>query len=145
MNRADKARDLFKNGYNCAQAVACAFCDLTGIDENTAYTLASSFGGGLGRLREVCGAVSGMAMVAGLLYGYTKDDEPIKKAEHYKLIQTLANKFKEKAGSIVCRELLNTNDTAPTPEKRTPDYYKKRPCDELVYIAAKIIEEYIDE
>lgn len=145
MDRADKAKYLFKNGYNCAQAVACAFCDLTGMDEDTAYTLASSFGGGLGRLREVCGAVSGMAMVAGLLYGYTKEDEPSKKAEHYALIQTLANKFKEQTGGVVCRELLNSKDTTPTPEKRTPQYYQKRPCAELVYLAAKIMQEYIDE
>ncbi|MBE7026148.1 MAG: C_GCAxxG_C_C family protein [Ruminococcaceae bacterium] len=145
MDRADKAKNLFKNGYNCAQAVMCAFCDLTGMDEKTAYTLASSFGGGLGRLREVCGAVSGMAMVAGLLYGYTKEDEPSKKAEHYALIQTLANKFKEQTGGVVCRELLNSKDTTPTPEKRTPQYYQKRPCAELVYLAAKIMQEYIDE
>lgn len=145
--KAEKAKQLFKNGHNCAQAVVCAFADEINMSEDTAYMLASSFGGGLGRMREVCGAVSGMAMVAGLLYGYKPGDEPDKKAAHYVLIQSLAGKFKDENGSIICRELLTgpqANSTSPTPEKRTDEYYKKRPCAELVECAAKIMEEYIN-
>lgn len=145
MTTSEKAKKLFENGYNCAQAVLCAFCDQTGMDEKTAYMLASSFGGGIGRMREVCGAVSGMAMVAGLLYGYTLDEEPSKKADHYALIQSLANKFREENGSIICRELLDTKPDTHIPEERTPQYYKKRPCSELVYCSAKIMQDYIDK
>lgn len=145
--KAMEAKKLFENGYNCAQAVLCSFCNEIGMDEKTAYKLASSFGGGLGRLREVCGAVSGMAMVAGLLYGYDVENEDSKKAEHYALIQELVNKFKSENGSIICRELLDKNSaasTAPTPEKRTNEYYKKRPCGELVALATDIMQNYID-
>ncbi len=145
MTTSEKAKQLFESGHNCAQAVLCAFCEQTGIDEKTAYMLSSSFGGGIGRMREVCGAVSGMAMVAGLLYGYTLDEEHAKKAEHYALIQSLANKFKEENGSIICRELLDVKPDTHVPEKRTAQYYKKRPCSELVFCAAKIMQDYIDE
>lgn len=146
-DKSCKAKQLFKSGHNCAQAVICAFADEVNIDEETAYMLASSFGGGLGRLREVCGAVSGMAMVAGLLYGYKEGDEPQKKAEHYALIQKLAGEFKNKNGSIICRELLSgpeSSSASPVPEKRTKEYYKKRPCAELVECAAKIMQDYIN-
>ena len=104
MNHAKKAFDLFKSGYNCAQAVAVSFCDLTGLTEKQAARFASSFGGGMGRLREVCGAVSGMFMVLGILYGYDdpKDDAPKKRL--YTDIQALADRFKAEAGSIICRE-----------------------------------------
>ena len=147
MERPEKAKQLFKEGYNCAQAVVCAFADECGLDEDTAYRIASSFGGGLARMREVCGAVTGMAMVAGMLYGYQQDDGPAKKSEHYKRVQELAAKYREENGSIVCRELLagvpHTDGGAP--EARTTEYYKKRPCPELVECAAKILEEYIQE
>lgn len=147
MKRSEKAKELFGKGYNCAQAVLCAFADECGMDEDTAYRLSSSFGGGLGRMREVCGAVSGMSMAAGLLYGYKKGDEPSKKGEHYKLIQSLAGKYKEENGSIICRELLSgvAHTDGTTPEARTKEYYKKRPCAELVECAARILEEYIEE
>ena len=142
-----RAKDLFKAGYNCAQSVFCAFCDETGIDFNEAAKLSSSFGGGLGRLREVCGAVSGMCLAAGALYGYDSPISGAKKAEHYKRIQQLANSFKELNGSIICRELLGkeANSTSPTPEKRTDEYYKKRPCIRIVGQCAKILEDYIIE
>ena len=142
---ADKAKSLFLDGYNCAQAVAGAFCDEMGMDFETAIKLSSSFGGGMGRLREVCGAVSGMFMVAGALYGYTDTSDNEAKAKHYELIQTLAKKFSDKNGYIVCRDLLGlaTKKDKPTPSERTKQYYERRPCAEYVYDAALILEEYI--
>ncbi|MDO4731414.1 MAG: C-GCAxxG-C-C family protein [Clostridia bacterium] len=142
---AEKAMALFKQGFNCAQAVFVAFEDKYNIDRKTALMLSSSFGGGMGRLREVCGAVSGMFMVAGLLYGYYDPDDYEKKKSHYKRIQHLAEEFKLINGSIVCRELLNLNTKtdSPSPEKRTTTYYQKRPCVQLVGLAAAIMEQYI--
>lgn len=134
------AASLFKKGYNCSQAVLCAFAKELGLDEKTAFMIASSFGGGMGRMREVCGACSGMFMAAGLKYGdYDPLDNKLK-AEHYKRIQDLAEQFKMKNGSIICRELLALGDKAEShvPEQRTEAYYKKRPCGELVADAAEI-------
>lgn len=145
---SEVAADLFKQGYNCSQAVFAAFCDETGIDTGTALKIASSFGGGMGRLREVCGAVSGMFMVAGILYGYDSPDAGTKKKEHYKLIQDMAERFREKNGSIVCRELLGLKKDgadSPAPSPRTAEYYKKRPCVEIVRCAAQIMDDIIQE
>lgn len=145
MTRKEKAIELFEGGYNCAQAVILAFSDLTELDEKTLARLGSSFGGGMGRLREVCGAVSGMFAVAGLLYGYDGASGGAEKTEHYARIQQLARLFSEKNGSIICRELLGLEkktDT-PEPEARTAEYYKKRPCRELVGDAAEILEGFI--
>ena len=143
--KADKAKSLFLEGYNCAQAVAGAFYEELGLDFETAIKLSSSFGGGMGRLREVCGAVSGMFMVAGVLYGYTDTSDNEAKAKHYELIQSLAKKFSDKKGYIVCRDLLSLAEGKdnPTPSERTKQYYERRPCAEYVYDAALIIEEYI--
>ena len=144
MEHAERAAELFLNGYNCAQAVAVAFCDVTGMEEKLMARLSSSFGGGMGRMREVCGAVSGMLMVAGILYGYdAMDDEESKKA-HYALVQTLAGKFREQVGSIVCREILKNPPSDPAPTPRTAEFYKLRPCARMVYLAAKILDEYIE-
>ena len=145
MTHADKAERLFKEGYNCSQAVVVAFCDVTKMDEKTALALSSSFGGGMGRLREVCGAVSGMFMVAGLLYGYTSPTDNEQKKAHYALIQAMAQKFKDKTGSIICRELLGGPDNSPNPTLRTAEFYKKRPCSELVRICAEIVDQVIAE
>ncbi len=147
MKYCDKAKALFNDGANCAQAVFTAFADKMGIDEKTAMKLASSFGGGMGRMREVCGACSGMFMVTGMLKGYDDIKDNNAKMEHYKLIQELAKSFKEENGSIICRELLegvDGKDTSFVPSERTEKYYKKRPCAEYVYDAAKIIEEYLE-
>ena len=143
MTHAEKAKAYFEEGYNCAQAVTLAFAEEMGVEKEIAAKMASSFGGGLGRLREVCGCVSGMALAAGALYGYSDPKAKEEKAEHYALIQKLANEFKERNGSIICRELLAgiNNNTNPVPEERTENYYKKRPCAELAYIAAEILEE----
>lgn len=145
MDYVTKAEELFVEGYNCAQAVALAFSDKTGLDKETTLKIASSFGGGFGRLREVCGAVSGMCMVAGLLYGYDDVSDKNAKMNHYALIQELAGKFSDEAGSIVCRELLGKKGKEnPMPEERTKEYYKTRPCARMVGLAAKIMQEYIE-
>lgn len=139
---AEKACKNFKDGYNCAQSVLLAFSDIVGMDKETSLKLSSSFGGGMGRLREVCGAVSSMFMVAGILKGYTTpNNDEIKKA-HYALIQELAKEFESKCGSIICRDLLGLPEGAdsPTPSKRTEQYYKERPCENCIKIASEIIE-----
>ena len=122
MNYGEKAAQLFLNGYNCAQAIAVAFCDVTGQDEKAAAKMASSFGGGMGRLREVCGAVSGMFLVAGLLYGYEEPGDDREKKAHYARIQELAEAFRTQMDSIVCRELLKNPPTDTTPNPRTQEY-----------------------
>ena len=144
MKHREIAIQYFKQGYNCAQSVVMAFHDVTGLTEQDSARLASSFGGGLGRLREVCGAVSGMAIVAGILYGYDDPKVPGAAQKHYALVQELAGAFREANGSIVCRELLgDTSAVRTAPEPRTAEYYKKRPCAELVGFAADILDEYI--
>jgi len=146
MDHSYQAAELFLNGSNCAQAVVVAFRDVTGLDEAFSARLASSFGGGMGRLREVCGAVSGMLMVAGLLYGYTDPGEgDINKKNHYQLVQELAGKFREEVGSIICREILDNPPSDPNPTPRTAEFYKTRPCARMVMVAARILDEYIAE
>ena len=144
MTRAEYAAKLFYDGYNCAQAVAMAFAPEMGITEQMAAKMVSSFGGGMGRMREVCGAVSGMLFALGTLYGYTEDVGTVKK-EHYALVQELAGKFREVNGSIVCREILKNPPTDPVPSPRTEEYYAQRPCVRMVYTAADILEKYIQE
>ena len=147
MDHEMKTAELFMQGYNCAQAVAVAFCDVTGLTPAFAAKMASSFGGGMGRLREVCGAVSGMLLVAGLLYGYEPDengDDTAKRA-HYQLVQQLAGAFREEHGSIVCREILKNPPSDPNPTPRTAEFYRKRPCVRMVMTAARILDAYIAE
>ncbi len=144
--KGDIAKKYFLDGYNCAQAVVLAFADDFGLEKKTAVMLSSSFGGGMGRLREVCGAVSGMFMVLGLKYGYDSPENNEAKKELYKKVQEVAGIFKEDNGSIICRELLGLNQKGksdPTPEQRTETYYKKRPCKDLVKFAADLVEDYI--
>ncbi len=145
MDHSVYAAELFFKGYSCAQAVTVAFCDVTGLDEAFSAKMISSFGGGIGRLREVCGAVSGMLAVAGLLYGYSDPDDNQAKMAHYALVQELAGKFREQAGSIVCREILKNPPSDPKPTPRTEEFYKQRPCARLVVLAAQILDEYIAE
>lgn len=146
-NHSQKAMELFMQGYNCSQSVFATFYENLGIDFETALKISSSFGGGMGRLREVCGAVSGMFMVAGLKYGYTNPKDNKAKMAHYKLIQELAAQFKAENHSIICRELLGlaAGPDNYVPELRTNEYYKKRPCSELVGCAARIMEELINK
>ncbi|MBQ7416337.1 MAG: C_GCAxxG_C_C family protein [Oscillospiraceae bacterium] len=145
MDRGTQAAELFLNGYNCAQAIAVAFSDITGLESDFSARMASSFGGGMGRMREVCGAVSGMLMVAGLLYGYDTPGNDQQKKAHYALVQELAGKFRDQVGSIVCREILKNPPSDPAPSPRTAEYYASRPCARMVYTAAGILEQYIAE
>ena len=145
MTRSERAIALFLDGCNCAQAVFGAFADLFGIEEKLALRLSSSFGGGLGRQREVCGAVSGMCMAAGALYGYDDVKDPVQKAAHYARIQELCGKFREMYGSIICRELLGAKraDDSPNPTPRDAEFYRTRPCARFIGACADILEEYI--
>jgi len=143
---AKRAMDFFKKGYNCSQSVFMAFADQFEMDEMTAARLSSSFGGGMGRLREVCGSVTGMFMVAGMLYGYDDPEADKAKAEHYQRIQELAALFTKQNNSIICRDLLGLEKQGPDdyhPSKRTDEYYQTRPCEELVGMAAAYMDEYI--
>ena len=148
MTHSEKAMSLFSEGYNCSQAVFTAFCGEMQLDKEMALKLASSFGGGMGRMREVCGAVSGMFMAAGMIYGYSDPKNDNEKKLHYARIQELARQFKNENGSIVCRELLGLSkneNSKPEPTKRDGEFYKKRPCKELVGMAAAIFEKYLSE
>ena len=137
--------ELFMQGYNCAQAVAMAFSDLTGLTPEFSAKMASSFGGGMGRMREVCGAVSGMLMVAGILYGYDQPEEGPVKKQHYAMVQALAAEFRQEAGSIICREILNNPPSDPAPSPRTEAYYASRPCARMVVLACRVLDRYIAE
>lgn len=145
-----RAAELFISGAVCSQAVFCAFCDLHGLGFETASRLSSSMGGGFGRMREVCGAFSGAAMVAGMLYGFPAPPAQDEKIMHYSRIQELGSRFSERWGSVICRDILAAGmsghevSSEPIPEERTPEYYAKRPCLEAVKLAARLIDEYIE-
>lgn len=145
MTHSQLAKKNFESGCNCAQAVLLAFSDLTGLDEGTAMKLSASFGGGMGKLREVCGAVSGAFMAAGMIYADDHIPTQEAKAAHYEKIRNLATRFKEENGSYLCGELLEgvpvSKDAAP--EERTEQYYKKRPCGELCAIAAQLLDDLL--
>ena len=145
MDKAKKAVELFESGYNCSQAIVLAFEDYLNVDRKTLQSLSSSFGGGISRLREVCGCVSGMAIVMGIIHGDYDVNDNDQKAKHYELIQKLSLKFKEKTNSINCAELLNKVKEVdnPTPEIRSKEYYEKRPCSKYIKIMAEIIESEI--
>ena len=147
MTHAEKAAELFRKGYNCSQSIFCAFCDVTGMDEKTALMLSSPFGGGMGRLRQACGACTGAFMVAGVLFGYSDTNDNIAKKETYALVQDIANRFKERNETIMCNELLKNlkPDTSPTPTPRSELYYKQRPCVRFVIDAADILDDIIKE
>lgn len=145
MDHSIKAEELFIKGYSCSQAVVAAFNDLTGLDDSTAKKVSSAFGGGIGRLREVCGAVSGMFMVLGLLYGYDDANAKEEKKELYKQVQELAGEFSSQNGSIVCRDILKNPPTDPNPSPRTEEYYKHRPCSSMVVFAARQLDKFIAE
>jgi len=153
--RTAKARRLFKEeGYNCCQAVVLAYNDIFGIDDATAAAMSSGFGGGMGRMREVCGSVSGMVMLAGLMAPAADPSVKVDRTRNYALVQEMAGKFRDINGSIVCKELLGivpvgsyqaAPSESPEPSDRTAEYYKKRPCEELVGISARIVGEKIAE
>ena len=145
--REQKAGELFKAGYNCCQAVAMTFADVIGLPENEVARLASGFGGGMGRMREVCGTVSAMTLVAGAMIPANDVTDKAAKTANYALVQEMAGEFRQMNGSIICRELLGLSkpEGTPVPQDRTPEYYKKRPCGELCSIAAGIIARKLKE
>ena len=146
--RAQKAQDLFKQGFNCSQAVFASCADLYGIhDEQLALRLAASFGGGTGRMRMTCGAANGMFMLAGLHNGSATPHDSEGKMANYAFVQQLAGEFKAKYGSLVCAELLGLapKPQDPRPEERTPEYYQKRPCPEMIAEAVRIYLRAINE
>lgn len=150
-SRKEKAVGLFKQGFNCSQSVFAAYSDLYGIDDETALRISSSFGAGMGRMREVCGTCSGMFLVAGLESGATEGRDAAGKQANYDMVQMLAEEFRKRNGTIICRELLGLETPQVTaaefketkPEERTDMYYKKRPCVKLVEEAAEILESTI--
>lgn len=145
------ARELFLEGRNCAQSVAAAFADVLqeayGLEEAQILRMASPFGGGMGRMREVCGCVSGMLLVLGSLYGYDAADAYEEKQELYEKTPELMNTFRERHGSFYCRDLLGEEgqSTSSVPSKRTTDYYDRRPCPDLAADAARILAEKLAE
>ncbi len=145
MDHAEKAKALFLEGYNCAQSVFGAFCDVTGMDFEQAMKLASSFGGGMGGRRETCGTCTGAFMVLGIAKGYSDPSSTEEKREHYKRIQEFSSKFKERNNTLICRELLAglKAATCSIPEERTTEYYRVRPCVRFVTDAAKLLEEML--
>ena len=147
-DKIQKAVELFKSGYNCSQAVVAAFADMYGFTEEQALKMSASFGGGIGRMRETCGAACGIFMLAGLEKGTIIPEDRDGKAATYALVQELAAEFKHRMGSINCGELLGLKKTTPivsTPEERTSQYYAKRPCVKTVEEAARIWIEYLQK
>jgi len=152
-SRTERAKELFLEGFNCSQSVFAAFADLFDMDKETALRVSASFGGGIGRMREVCGAASGMFLVAGMLSGSIEGKDQVAKKNNYEIVQRLAAEFKkENNGTYICRELLGLDKTGAkvvpgetTPEARTEEYYKKRPCLKTIQGAAAIVERMLLE
>lgn len=147
LSKGEIAYNNFLSGFNCTQAVTVAFAEELGLDERTAARLSCGFGGGMGRLREICGTFSGAVMVLSALYGYSEPKDLAAKKALYEKIRALAERFRADNGSIICRELLGLEkaEASAAPEPRTPEYYKKRPCPELCRYAANLLEEFIGE
>lgn len=148
--RVQRAEELFRMGYNCSQSVVGAWCDVFGIDFSLAVRLSASFGAGIGRMRETCGAACGMFFLAGAECGTDNPSDKAAKAENYKNVQFLAAKFKERNGYLKCGELLSSasvqrDDSTHVPQERTAEYYKKRPCVETVKSGAEIFGRYLLE
>jgi C_GCAxxG_C_C family probable redox protein len=148
-NRIQRAVELFKSGYNCSQSVVAAFADLYGFTEEQALRMSASFGGGIGRMRQTCGAACGMFLLAGLDTGAVDAEDRVGKSHNYEVVQQLAEKFRAENGSLICAELLGLSTTAAhrdtEAEPRTDLYYKKRPCVEMVETAARIFANYLKE
>ncbi len=146
-SRVEKAVGLFLSGYNCCQSVFAAYSDIFGMEQEMALKVSCSMGGGIGRMREVCGAVSGMAMVAGLACGNTDPNNQAAKTKNYETVRQMAARFEEEHKTIICREILGLRaaEKSAAPSERSESYYKKRPCAGMVETAARIIEETFPE
>ena len=146
MSRAERAKEKFLQGYACSQAVALTFCDVMGVEEEVVSKMMLPFGGGIGRLRMTCGAISGMVAVVGMVFSKA-EKTPENKKEIYAIVQELCAKFKAETGSLICSELLSGMkvpvEVGGEAEARTTEYYKKRSCGEMVALAAQILEEYL--
>jgi len=147
LQRGEKAKEYFEKGYNCAQSVLGSFSDLLPLDFSTAMKLSLPFGGGIARMRETCGTVTGGCMVLGFLFGSDDPKGHGAKADHYALVRTFTDRFEEIHGSVVCRTLLGLDQkhSDSVPEKRTSEYYKKRPCGDMVAIASILVAQIIKE
>ena len=147
MSKGEQAKELFLQGHNCAQAVFCTFAPELGIDEKTALAISACFGGGLGRQREVCGAVSAMCMALSIKYAPTDPKDQAAKAAFYARIQEVCKRFKDENGSIICRELLGLppGPQSPVPQARNAAYYAHRTCPDKVQSSAAILEKYLEE
>lgn len=146
MDRVQKAVELFKSGCNCSQSVVCAYCDLFGMEEKAAMCVSEGLGGGMGRMRLTCGAVSGMAMLAGLALSNGLAGDIPTRTKVYAAVQKMAKEFEEKNGSVICRDLLGKNlagNTGAVPTKRTDEFYKKRPCIGCIEDCARLVEKYL--
>lgn len=146
--RINLAIELFRSGYNCSQSVVAAFADIYGFTQEQALRMSASFGGGIGRMRETCGAACGMFLLAGLETGATEATDRKGKAANYAVVQELAAEFKKRNGSLICSELLGLSQqeaVTAVPEERTAQYYAKRPCAKMVEEAAKIWVEYLEK
>ena len=146
--RVERARQYFLEGYNCAQAVFLTYQDFTPLDHTTVATIAAPFGGGMGRLREVCGTVSGMTFLAGAIAPAVNPQNLSERQANYALVQQFADSFRKENGDIICRKLLGLDAATesketPMPSQRTTEYYRKRPCVEYVSCAARIVAEYL--
>ena len=137
----------FKSGYNCAQSVVAAFAPYYDFTEEQAFRMSASFGGGIGRMRQTCGAACGMFLLAGLNCGATEGADNAGKSHNYAVVQRLARAFEEENGSLVCAELLGLKkpEGSPQAEARTAQYYKKRPCAKMVETAARLFADYLLE
>jgi C_GCAxxG_C_C family probable redox protein len=145
--RINKSVEYFKKGFNCAQSVVAAFADIYGYTEEQAMTLSAGFGGGIGRMRGPCGAACGMFILAGMDCGTADASDRDAKSHNYAVVQQLAEKFKKECGSIICAELLGLKKDTPLSSmasERTPQYYTKRPCAEMVRMASRIFSEYLE-
>ena len=146
MTKREIAINYFNNGYNCAQSVVAAFCEDFGVDKKTALMMSEGFGGGMGRMRLTCGAVTGMFFIVGLKYSKGQAGDLDTRMKIYETVRELSKEFEDEMGSIVCSELLGGNipkDNSARPEERTKEYYKKRPCPEIVGLAAEILEKHL--
>lgn len=144
-SRAERAVKTFEEGYNCAQSVFSTYADCFGMDRETALRMSSAMGAGVGRMREVCGAVSSMAMLAGLKEGNADPENEEAKEHIYSLVRQMSARFREEYGSIICKELLGLDsvEESAKPSVRTPEYYASRPCPGIIACAARIIEEML--
>lgn len=142
-----KARELFLQGYNCSQSVFCAYAEDYGIPLELALRVSASFGGGFARMRETCGALSGAAMLVGMEEGQTRPDDPQQKQKNYRIVQEMAQQFKQMHGSTKCAELLGLRKNMPivfVPDPRTEEYYRKRPCLRMIESAVALFEDWKD-